>query len=637
MMSKETDMENVAVSKPVVNSDESPSKQSVKEMDTKDESLDKDEKKAKHDDGKEKIEKNVTQNPDNVDALSEERQEEEREQNQSMGSKVVKTGAAVGTGAMVGQAALMAQLVTWFKSMMSAAATIAQSAVSGLMGAVTNLFMGAVNMVVTAITSFASMIGTSVATVGFAVAGVLGLTIVGAVGIGTTMVSQTTVMRNEELIEDCATSVNSVSSAASDGNYDAQTLINAQLIYSVLSTYGLSDENIAGVLGNWTCESGIDPTSVETIYDEPFQLGTKKQHAISVNFEIEDMDAEYAARFPKIDKAGIGLGGWTDTTDGGNRHTLLMNYATAAGRNWYELDVQIAFAIAPTEQGGDSRSDFFANWGTSETPEVAAQTFCEDWEGISWTASSTHGDRRASSAAEYYVQLAEWQVNVGYANSIIEMAGSVYSNATDGAIGKAISNCRTAQNVDNSTLAKAAVAYAWETSEMGRGNNGTELYQAVHDGIFPEDSLYQSCDRTVSCAVRWSGTDDSYPIGGVKAQLDYLTGAGAEKWTEVTDWGGDPNNLLPGDILIRKDSVVSHTVLYVGSAAVRSVYPNADPSYVTVSGSINERSPGCGKWYEGDEGLQTYRVFRNIQRESDPQYTSVGLSVSQNQNTETED
>ncbi|MGH4001220.1 MAG: phage tail tip lysozyme, partial [Pseudonocardiaceae bacterium] len=54
-----------------------------------------------------------------------------------------------------------------------------------------------------------------------------------------------------------------------------QTLANAKSVYGVFRRWGMPEENIAGILGNWSQESGIDPTAVEGIGTEPFRVGAR--------------------------------------------------------------------------------------------------------------------------------------------------------------------------------------------------------------------------------------------------------------------------------------------------------------------------------------------------------------------------
>ena len=121
---------------------------------------------------------------------------------------------------------------------------------------------------------------------------------------------------------------------------------NARRIYRFFRRRGLDDIHIAAILGNIYPESHFDPTSVETIYNEPYKYGKRKQAAEKVDFKMKKMNKDYAERYPSIVRAGIGIMGWTDTKgmakgQGGN--TLLRKYAAQMGRNWYSLTAQMNF------------------------------------------------------------------------------------------------------------------------------------------------------------------------------------------------------------------------------------------------------------------------------------------------------
>lgn len=191
-------------------------------------------------------------------------------------------------------------------------------------------------------------------------------------------------------------------------------------------------------------------------------------------------------------------------------------------------------------------------------------------------------------------------------------------------------NAYPGTKINNSTISHAAISFAYPTRDAGVGNNGTTLYQELHKAILPGDKYFMSCDRCVCVAVRWSGSDDGYPAGSCRSQLPYLILS--KKWEEV-DWGGDMKNLLPGDILIRSDIYdkgvdgVGHTLIYTGNALIKSFYPESPSSYVQVSASYQERSPGCGTWYSGvKDGYQTYRAFRNIRMESKSRYKNIEVT-----------
>ena len=167
-------------------------------------------------------------------------------------------------------------------------------------------------------------------------------------------------------------------------------------------------------------------------------------------------------------------------------------------------------------------------------------------------------------------------------------------------------------------------------------------YQYVHDQVLKGDTIYQSCDRSVCTAVRWSGVDDNFPGGNVLVIEDYLVSS--PRWTQI-DWGGDVTQLQPGDILVRKTSLKSnaiedpgdttHVAMYIGnylaqkygnfwssSTGVRVTIPNTTVIY---HGSFGERSPGLGSLYPD---LQAYKVFRCTAKmgENTSKYSNVAYS-----------
>lgn len=535
-------------------------------------------------------------------------------------------GAAVGTAAPVAaQAAALATFINWLKTVMMAAVAAAQS----LWSLAASALVGAGKAVV----GFFSSVGTAISS---AVGGVVSASTAGvasfvAIAIGATGVVGTVAMREgnnaarDGLLPSCTVAVDNAVKASdgAQGDFSAQTEENAKTIYSVLSAWGMSNENIAGILGNWSHESGIDPTSVETIFDEKFTIGPRKQAAEAMNFKIAQVDPGYAARFPAIDLMGIGLGQWTN-----GRNALLTDYAKSIGKPWYTLETQLGFMVSkddPTRVG-----QVKALIDNSEGGSVSAATsyFLTKWEGIN---DGTLGTREAA-AGTWFAKMGGWSKNQSLADSILAQSGSAVTGANNTSVAQAASQCKSfAGHVDNSSLVKAALSYAWPYNDEGKGNDGTDLYKYLHKEVLGEsDHFYASCDRTVATAVRWSGTDDSYPAGGVSNQLAYLQGEGSSKWKPV-DYNGDKSKLQPGDILLRTTGGVSHTVMYVGEDSVKEVWGegNYEAHGEIVSGSLNDRSPTVGQFYTGSTGLDTdYLAFRNVTKEQSSKFTSVTVPSS---------
>jgi len=190
---------------------------------------------------------------------------------------------------------------------------------------------------------------------------------------------------------------------------------------------------------------------------------------------------------------------------------------------------------------------------------------------------------------------------------------------------------------DHSTLASAAVAYSWETKEMGKSNDGTKLYRVVKDILFPGDPYYQSCDRGIAVAVVWSGADDNFLAGDTIDQDAYFKNH-PELWKFVGTYDDHYSELQPGDIAIttyeRRSEIrgykvnYGHIVMYVGKEEVRKKYPNSDAEF--VSASLGDRSPGCGDHptaYIGD-GYHIYRYIGDYSGKKRNAYTGNASGIS---------
>ena len=535
-------------------------------------------------------------------------------------------GAAVGTAAPVAaQAAALATFINWLKTVMMAAVAAAQS----LWSMAASALVGAGKAVV----GFFSSVGTAISS---AVGGVVSASTAGvasfvAIAIGATGIVGTVAMREgnnaarDGLLPSCTVAVDNAvkASEGAQGDFSAQTEENAKTIYSVLSAWGMSNENIAGILGNWSHESGIDPTGVETIFDEKFTIGPRKKDAELKNFKMAQVDPAYSARFPAIDLMGIGLGQWTN-----GRNTLLTEYAKSINKPWYTLETQLGFMVSKDDPTRVGQVKALINNSEGGSVSTATSYFLTKWEGIN---DGTLGTREAA-AGTWFAKMGGWSKNQSLADSIMAQSGSTVTGANSGSVAQAASQCKSfAGHVDNSSLVKAALSYAWPYNDEGKGNDGTDLYKYLHKEVLGEsDHFFASCDRTVATAVRWSGTDDSYPAGGVSNQLAYLQGEGSSKWKPV-DYNGDKSKLQPGDILLRTTGGVSHTVMYVGEDSVKEVWGegNYESHGEIVSGSLNDRSPTVGQFYTGSTGLDTdYLAFRNVTKEQSSKFTSVTVPSS---------
>lgn len=493
-----------------------------------------------------------------------------------------------------------------------------------------------------------------------AAAGVLvGSLVLGAGATGFTVIQQNSfanhIVRQEDLDEedDCAEDVAATKSSSSVGDTGGLAEEYAMKAWGVGKAIGMSDAQCAAMLGNMNEESQLDPTTIETIYDEPFNIkGAKKQAAVSdlCAFATTSMRAAYI-------KFGWGVDDWTTSagchmdgalgtgiasqyyegSDGhffpgiglfgftGPQGNALVDYANAGNKNWWDFDLQMAFIIDDT--GGYSRAPLVYQWIIDGEDDVAAAT---SWWNINFEGNKSNFKiaERTAYAEKWYAKFKGTSGDTEFANSVIGLADSIAGGSAAGS--KSATETDKCDSVkksfDNGDLARAAVAYAYETVDEGRGNNGTELYQFVHKQVAPNDTWYQSCDRGVATAVRWSDYDDDFPMGATNEQ-DAFFQMNPTQWEMVGEFGDDItiDDLQPGDILVttaaRRHKEHGHIVIYVSNEVVKEKFPNSDASF--VSASYNERSPGCETWVSGKFYGQGYYVYRCTQPDNSGLFKNV--------------
>lgn len=226
--------------------------------------------------------------------------------------------------------------------------------------------------------------------------------------------------------EKCGPGFSVASAEAGQVDLDSDAEAMAEEIYAVLSGMGMPDENIAGVLGNFQGESEMDPTGVETIFDEPFEIGERKQAAWDANWDGMEVAPEYVSTPGyNIDKIGVGLGEWTN-----DRNTLLMDYADDYDDGeWYDPEVQMGFMFTDDDPG---RVDYMFSLldDSLGTPEEATYDFMVQWETIMDDSIGL----RVNAAEEYYALMSGWDADEELADSILEAAGESSGEATSDSV-----------------------------------------------------------------------------------------------------------------------------------------------------------------------------------------------------------
>lgn len=485
------------------------------------------------------------------------------------------------------------------------------------------------------------------------------------------------------LMDDCVTQTYE---SVTDTPLDSETIERAEPVYSVFSAYGLNNASMAGMLACLEKESSIDPSSIEGIFGETGSLGSKKAQAM--------MDLTYYTEhtlFPKYKNSGISINkdGYKVTNDrnevvyycgiglaqwtGPATYTFLQT-ANTLGYDWYSLDFQLAY------MSGDNkyRSGFFAGWlddqyegiervyehdedvtdengdlvynddGTVKTVHIEDnyEEWLESWKeaarksarkfatGYEGNSSESYITEREDLAEKWFEEVLQtWDeshIDDDYNSGIVDLASELNSVADYIDLEKVNYRCLNGNIFDNSSIANAAISFAWPTRDLSVNNDGTALYKVVHDGVLPGDKIYKACDRCVAMAVKWSGSDDQFPTG-TSTQLSHM--ASSSKW-EFVGYSDDVSigDLSPGDIFV----LSGHTFIYTGTELIQAAYSGeASASSDSVSASLGERSAGCDGSTTGIlnrggqdwEGRGVYSIFRCVDPDNSTTYSSIGTGA----------
>ena len=287
-------------------------------------------------------------------------------------------------------------------------------ALKGAILAVAGKIAGFFSSIFSGMSSFVTgLLGVSAAVSHTIVAGFLSTMLVGTSVFGFGVTQELT--KKDDAMAMCTPEKTAVPKASQeyigDGEMEAVREDNAVKLWSVYSELGGSKEQTAAVLGNLQAESSLDPTSIETIYDEPFSIGSRKQAAISNDFKVDLIDSSYGARFPAIDYVGIGLAQWTN-----GRNRLLVDYADEQDVNWYDFDTQIRFMLDGDDPG---RQDQLTDFLGAEPGNVQseAERFMNTWIGLS-SPNPSLSDRQ-TNATDYMFILERATADTDYADSIL--------------------------------------------------------------------------------------------------------------------------------------------------------------------------------------------------------------------------
>lgn len=419
--------------------------------------------------------------------------------------------------------------------------------------------------------------------------------VIGAISAANGNNSTTDAIKSDGGVISCAVSDSKTSDAASltsaVGDVSQMQKDNAEKIYSVMHEIGYDDNFIAGVLGNFQIESGIDPTSIETIYTEPYQIGPRKKHAIEVGFDVMRIDASYGSTYPAIKTVGRGLGQWTN-----ERGDMLIMYAKKLQKDWFDAGVQLAFMI-----GSDTRKEYMKSRVTSKmSVEEATSDFLVQWEG-------NPGDKvgqRTAQAKFWRAQIKDFQVQKEYADSIVnsmdvDMADLNHSLALSASRSEKEDACVTEDDeamdelLDNTGVWPEDVqGWAWSPATLP-----ASLKKFTHD---PEKYGLKYHGRTGWLEHSGQCVDFSNSYYSVlypkQAGITFGNGtATAERWAER--FGGKTSNIPHAGSVFSCDNSYSGGAGHTG--VVDHVFANGDILIIEQNTSLSgdtARMPDTWNW-----------------------------------------
>lgn len=406
--------------------------------------------------------------------------------------------AAIGAGA-VGGAQGAAQIGTamiianFIKTMVMGAVAMVGNALNAVLGFALGVvgqvagFFGAIGAgIATAVGGAISATVASFVAVGLLVGGVGGAAVAIVTGVNTNSVAQ-----RDAYIE-CAVSGETLKKqkeGEDSGSLDEKTRKSAEEIYSVFSAWGMSDENIAGILGNFKAESGFDPTSVQNFLNDKFVM----------------TDAKKAAALEPSN--GIGFGQWTAT-----RNTALRDYASGIKEDWYTLKTQLGFMVGPDTGSGVVKGMIEKSEGS---PEKAAVFFHDQWE----RSADTDLSHREKAASEMFALMGDWSSNSSLADSILEQSGAslgdANANANNSLEATDVCNMPDADSLtglkEGGLNLEEAKKFMEHFKKVGEGD-----LQRMYPGGGPGDCGYGKADNCVGFSTWFFNmytTIKSYPSG----------------------------------------------------------------------------------------------------------------------------
>ncbi len=321
-------------------------------------------------------------------------------------------GDAAGKAASAGQAYssfMSIRALLQFLQMLQAMATKAIAYVGGLWsaisGAVVGAFQGAIAMVSSAlgISAMVSAVGV-ISTVVVASATVVA-TVVSNVSTDNIMKSDTTVV----CIPDTTAVGDSTLEWEASGESHVMYQENLEKAWSVMTEIGFDKKPLAAILGNFSAESGLDPTNIETIFGEAYEVGPKTAAAVDADFDMGIINPAYQRRFPGVKRAGVGISQWSN-----GRNKTFIEYAKEHG-DWFDIGIQFRYML---EADNKSDRDILYSYANKEgSVDELTESFMNDF--LRPSKDALRLSERRADAVDIYMTAETIIVDTEYADSIL--------------------------------------------------------------------------------------------------------------------------------------------------------------------------------------------------------------------------
>lgn len=254
-------------------------------------------------------------------------------------------------------------------------------------------------------------------------------------------------LQQKALLAECGDSDTKIGDKLGTGSGDdgglteAAKLEIAQKVYSVMSEYGLNDVQIAGILGNWDMESGLNPKKLESDY---------MSYMKADQYEIADRDGPTVENVATIGVAqwmassggntvgyqspegsgpphwiGTGLGQWT-----GIGSKSLYEFAKDNNTTMFKIETQLAYMLSDLPNGVSyfPRLQKYKSLDPGSAGE-AAMNFFDYWEyAVGGPRNeTTKVPQRQEAATKWAVNIKKMSVDKEFAKSILAMAKTTAS------------------------------------------------------------------------------------------------------------------------------------------------------------------------------------------------------------------